>query len=70
MFENLTERLSSSLAGLRGRQLTEENIRGAISDVRTSLLEADVALDVVLQFISDVQGKASRSNDFEKRATW
>ena len=58
MFENLTERLSSSLAGLRGRQLTEENIRGAISDVRTSLLEADVALDVVLQFISDVQGKA------------
>ena len=58
MFENLTERLSSSLAGLRGRQLTEENIRGAISDVRTSLLEADVALDVVLQFISDVQRKA------------
>lgn len=58
MFENLTERLSSSLTGLRGRQLTEENIRGAISDVRTSLLEADVALDVVLQFISDVQSKA------------
>lgn len=58
MFENLTERLSTSLAGLRGRQLTEDNIRGAISDVRTSLLEADVALDVVLQFISEVQAKA------------
>ncbi len=57
MFETLTDRLSASLAGLRGRQLTEDNIRGAISTVRTSLLEADVALDVVLQFISSVQTK-------------
>ena len=58
MFESLTQRLSNSLAGLRGRQLTEDNIRGAIADVRSSLLEADVALDVVLQFISEVQTKA------------
>ena len=58
MFDNLTQRLSNSLAGLRGRQLTEDNIRGAISEVRSSLLEADVALDVVLDFISDVQAKA------------
>ena len=58
MFDNLSNRLSKSFAGLRGRQLTEANIKSAIAEVRKSLLDADVSLDVIMQFIGDVQRKA------------
>lgn len=59
MFDNLTDRLSSTLNQLSGRgQLTESNIKESIREVRKALLEADVALPVVTQFISEVKKEA------------
>ena len=59
MFENLTDRLSKTLQNLRGQgRLTEDNIRDSLRDVRMALLEADVALPVVKEFIEAVRVKA------------
>ena len=59
MFENLTDRLSATLKNLRGQgRLTEDNIRDSLREVRMALLEADVALPVVKQFIDAVREKA------------
>ncbi len=59
MFENLTDRLESVFKKLRGQGvLTEENIQEAMHDVRTALLEADVNLGVVRDFVSKVTAKA------------
>ena len=52
MFENLSERLSASLKQISGKaRLNESNISDALRDVRVALLEADVALPVVQDFI-------------------
>lgn len=59
MFENLSERLGRTLDNLRGRgRLTEDNIKESMREVRMALLEADVALPVVRDFISHVQARA------------
>jgi signal recognition particle subunit SRP54 len=59
MLENLTTRLSSVIKNLRGQsRLTEDNIQDALREVRMALLEADVALPVVKDFINDVKQKA------------
>ncbi|MEE8342359.1 MAG: signal recognition particle receptor subunit alpha, partial [Gammaproteobacteria bacterium] len=59
MFENLTERLTNSLARLRGQgRLTEDNIKEALREVRVALLEGDVALSVVQDFIERVRARA------------
>ncbi|MDF1820276.1 MAG: signal recognition particle protein [Alcanivoracaceae bacterium] len=59
MFENLTDRLGQSLKGLAGQsQLTEDNIRDTLREVRKALLEADVALSVVKDFVEQVKEKA------------
>ncbi|TEA26893.1 signal recognition particle protein [Candidatus Schmidhempelia bombi] len=59
MFENLTERLSKTLRNISGRgRLTEDNIKDALREVRMALLEADVALPVVRDFIHQVKQKA------------
>ena len=59
MFENLTERLGQSLKSLAGQgQLTEDNIRDTLREVRKALLEADVALPVVKEFVEQVKEKA------------
>lgn len=59
MFETLTERLTQTFRGLTGRsKLTEDNIADALRDVRRALLEADVALDVVKDFVDSVRTKA------------
>ena len=59
MFENLTDRLSRTLQNLRGQgRLTEDNIRDSLREVRMALLEADVALPVVKEFIEAVRVKA------------
>jgi signal recognition particle subunit SRP54 len=59
MFESLTDRLSRTLKNLRGQgRLTEENIRDSLREVRMALLEADVALPVVKDFIDAVRDKA------------
>ena len=59
MFENLTERLSRTLKNISGRgRLTEENIKETLREVRMALLEADVALPVVREFVNRVKERA------------
>ena len=59
MFENLTGRLSQVVKTLRGEaRLTESNIQDALREVRVALLEADVALPVVRDFVARVRERA------------
>ena len=59
MFENLSDRLSRTTAALKGRgRLTEDNIRDTLRAVRMALLEADVALPVVRDFVARVKERA------------
>lgn len=59
MFENLTDRLSETLKKVTGQAtLTDENIKDALRDVRMALLEADVALPVVKDFVEAVRVRA------------
>jgi len=59
MLDNLTSRLSSVIKNLRGQaRLTETNIQDTLREVRMALLEADVALPVVKDFIARVREKA------------
>ncbi|HLS05534.1 MAG TPA: signal recognition particle protein [Wenzhouxiangella sp.] len=59
MFDQLTKRLTGSLERLRSRgRLTEDNIRESLREVRVALLEADVALPVVRDFIARVTERA------------
>jgi signal recognition particle subunit SRP54 len=59
MFENLQERFGRVLNNLRGQgRLTEDNIKDTMREVRMALLEADVALPVVRQFVDQVREKA------------
>lgn len=59
MFETLSGRLTGILDRLRGRgALTEADVAAVMREVRIALLEADVALPVVKQFIEDVREKA------------
>jgi signal recognition particle subunit SRP54 len=59
MLDNLTQRLSRVVKTLRGQaRLNEDNIQEALREVRMALLEADVALPVVKDFIAKVKEKA------------
>lgn len=59
MFDNLTGRLSGVIKTLRGEaRLTEDNIQKALREIRMALLEADVALPVIKDFIARVKEKA------------
>ena len=59
MFENLTGRFSRIVQQLRGHaRLTEDNVASTLRDVRMALLEADVALPVVQEFIGRVESQA------------
>ena len=59
MFDSLTERLSQSLRSISGQaRLTEENIQETLREVRMALLEADVALPVVKDFVDAVRDRA------------
>jgi len=59
MFEGLSKRLGDVFDRLRGRgALTEADVDAALREVRTALLEADVALPVVRQFVDEVRPKA------------
>ena len=56
MFENLTQRLNRTLKNLSGKgRITEDNIKDTLREVRTALLEADVALPVVKAFTQRVK---------------
>jgi signal recognition particle subunit SRP54 len=59
MFENLTERLSHTLKKVTGQaRLDEDNIKESLREVRMALLEADVALPVVKEFVEAVKERA------------
>jgi signal recognition particle subunit SRP54 len=59
MLENLSQRLSGVVKSLRGQaRITEANVQDALREVRMALLEADVALPVVRDFIARVREKA------------
>src|SRR6056297_3974224 len=59
MFDNLSEKLEGVFKKLRGRgRLTEENIQQALREVRLALLEADVNLKVVKDFVAAVRERA------------
>ncbi|HGJ5882635.1 signal recognition particle protein [Arsenophonus sp.] len=59
MFDNLTDRLSRTLRNISGRgRLTDDNIKETLREVRMALLEADVALPVVREFIQSVKESA------------
>jgi signal recognition particle subunit SRP54 len=59
MFDTLTGRLTSIIDKLKGRgALTEADVKLALREVRVALLEADVALPVVKDFMAQVQEKA------------
>lgn len=59
MFDNLTDRLSSTLKNISGKgRLTEDNIKETLREVRMALLEADVALPVVRDFVKRVKEQA------------
>jgi signal recognition particle subunit SRP54 len=60
LFDNLNQRLQTTLKRLRGEgRLTDENVAGALREVRMALLEADVALPVVKDFIEHVRTRAA-----------
>ncbi|VAW89350.1 Signal recognition particle protein Ffh [hydrothermal vent metagenome] len=59
MFDGLSDRLGRTLKNVRGQgRLTEDNIKDALREVRMALLEADVALPVVREFIGRVKERA------------
>lgn len=59
MFESLSERLGGVFDRLRGRgALNEADVRAAMREVRIALLEADVALPVVREFVDKVTEEA------------
>ncbi len=59
MFQSLSDRLSDSLRRVTGKaKLTEDNIQETLREVRMALLEADVALPVVKDFVDKVKLRA------------
>jgi len=59
MFDSLSDRLSKTIKNLRGQgRITEDNIKETMRDVRMALLEADVALPVVRDFVERVKQRA------------
>jgi signal recognition particle subunit SRP54 len=63
MFDSLSERLGTTLKALRGQgRLTEANVKDSLREVRMALLEADVALPVVREFIDHVRERAIGEN--------
>ncbi len=60
MFETLSDRLTQVFSTLRGRgRLSAADIDATAREIRIALLEADVALPVVREFIARVKGRAS-----------
>ncbi len=59
MFDSLSDRLAQTIKNLRGQgRITEDNIKDTMRDVRMALLEADVALPVVRDFVDRVKQRA------------
>ena len=59
MLENLSSKFSNAFNSLRSRgKISEKDVEQTIAEIRTALLEADAALDVVNSFTKGVQEKA------------
>lgn len=59
MFESLSSKFSGALGALRSRgKISEKDIEGAIADIRSALLESDVALEVVENFAENIRTKS------------
>ena len=59
MLENLSSKFSNAFNSLRSRgKISEKDVEQTIAEIRTALLEADAALDVVNSFTTAVQEKA------------
>ena len=59
MFDELSQRFEAAVKGLRGQAtISETNIDGALKEVRRALLEADVSLPVVKDFVDEVRRRA------------
>ena len=59
MFQNLSQRLTSVFDKLRGRGLlSEDDVNSALREIRIALLEADVSLPVVKDFVEQVRTRA------------
>ena len=59
MFDNLSDRLQGVVQSVSGKgRLTDANIKDTLRQVRMALLEADVALPVVKEFIEKIRGQA------------
>ena len=58
MFEGITKRFSGILGNLAGKKITEKNIRETLREIRVALLEADVALEVIKQFLQKIETEA------------
>ncbi len=66
MFESLSDRLQSIIANTaREKELTQENMKDALREIRRALLEADVNLRVVKSFISNIKDRAEGENVLE-----
>ncbi|MCS5709425.1 signal recognition particle protein [Candidatus Berkiella cookevillensis] len=69
MFENLTERLSKTFRNVVGRgKLSDENMKETLREVKKALLEADVALEVVKEFVNDLK-EVARGLEVKKSLT-
>ena len=59
MLDNLTQRFGKIFKNIRGQtHLSEDNIKDALREVRLALLEADVALPIVKDFVNQVKERA------------
>ena len=59
MFDELSSRFENAVKGLRGEaKISENNINDALKEVKKALLDADVSLSVVKEFVSNVKDKA------------
>lgn len=59
MFQNLSDRLGQTLKNISGKgRITEDNIKETLREVRMALLEADVALPVIKDFVARVKERS------------
>ena len=59
MFDELSSRFEDAVKSLKGEaKISENNINDSLNQVKRALLDADVSLSVVNEFISDVKDKA------------
>ena len=59
MFDNLSARLTKAAKSLSGRgRISEDNVKDTVRQIRMALLEADVALSVVQEFVAQVRERA------------